>query len=61
MLTGDILIIEQGTISFGIGFFLVLIGWPIFGMILKAFGFVVLFRFVLFLRSLRDALFFAGF
>lgn len=35
----------QGTISFGIGFFFVVIGWPILGMILEAYGFIVLFRF----------------
>ncbi|TVU30683.1 hypothetical protein EJB05_22317 [Eragrostis curvula] len=34
----------KGTISFGAGFFLVLIGWPFFGMILEAYGFIVLFR-----------------
>ncbi|KAF3457963.1 hypothetical protein FNV43_RR02625 [Rhamnella rubrinervis] len=33
----------KGTISFGIGFFLVVIGWPIFGMILESYGFIVLF------------------
>ncbi|CAN4080292.1 unnamed protein product [Withania somnifera] len=33
----------KGTISFGAGFFLVIIGWPILGMILEAYGFVVLF------------------
>ncbi|KAI3838069.1 hypothetical protein MKW98_009020 [Papaver atlanticum] len=33
----------KGTISFGIGFFLVLIGWPLMGMILEAYGFIVLF------------------
>ncbi|KAF8379143.1 hypothetical protein HHK36_028572 [Tetracentron sinense] len=33
----------KGTISFGTGFFLVLIGWPIMGMILEAYGFIVLF------------------
>ncbi|KAL5710144.1 Golgi Transport [Ranunculus cassubicifolius] len=33
----------KGTISFGIGFFMVLIGWPICGMILEAYGFIVLF------------------
>ncbi|PWZ46541.1 Vesicle transport protein GOT1 [Zea mays] len=35
--------INQGTISFGAGFFLVLIGWPFLGMLLEAYGFVVLF------------------
>ncbi|KAH0698392.1 hypothetical protein KY290_014212 [Solanum tuberosum] len=35
----------KGTISFGVGFFLVIIGWPILGMILEAYGFVVLFSF----------------
>lgn len=34
----------QGTISFGVGFFFVLIGWPVIGMILEAYGFIVLFR-----------------
>ncbi|KAJ6828352.1 vesicle transport protein GOT1-like [Iris pallida] len=33
----------KGTISFGIGFFLVLIGWAVIGMILEAYGFIVLF------------------
>ncbi|KAI9164937.1 hypothetical protein LWI28_004703 [Acer negundo] len=33
----------KGTISFGAGFFFVVIGWPIFGMILEAYGFIVLF------------------
>ncbi|KAK1274513.1 hypothetical protein QJS04_geneDACA012069 [Acorus gramineus] len=33
----------KGTISFGFGFFLVLVGWPVFGMILEAYGFIVLF------------------
>ncbi|XP_031122942.1 vesicle transport protein GOT1-like [Ipomoea triloba] len=33
----------KGTMSFGAGFFLVVIGWPIIGMILEAYGFVVLF------------------
>ncbi|TVU47986.1 hypothetical protein EJB05_07604, partial [Eragrostis curvula] len=33
----------KGTISFGAGFFLVLIGWPFIGMLLEAYGFVVLF------------------
>lgn len=42
-------LIVQGTISFGVGFFLVVIGWPILGMILEAYGFIVLFRSVGFL------------
>ncbi|KAJ6823175.1 vesicle transport protein GOT1-like [Iris pallida] len=33
----------KGTISFGVGFFLVLIGWAVIGMILEAYGFIVLF------------------
>ncbi|KNA21813.1 hypothetical protein SOVF_039860 [Spinacia oleracea] len=33
----------KGTISFGAGFFFVIIGWPIIGMILESYGFVVLF------------------
>ncbi|KAL6979821.1 Golgi Transport [Sarracenia purpurea var. burkii] len=33
----------KGTISFGSGFFFVVIGWPILGMILEAYGFIVLF------------------
>ncbi|KAJ3680640.1 hypothetical protein LUZ60_016918 [Juncus effusus] len=33
----------KGTISFGAGFLMVLIGWPIIGMILESYGFIVLF------------------
>ncbi|RVX14405.1 Vesicle transport protein GOT1 [Vitis vinifera] len=33
----------KGTISFGVGFFFVIIGWPILGMMLEAYGFIVLF------------------
>ncbi|WOH11501.1 hypothetical protein DCAR_0830988 [Daucus carota subsp. sativus] len=33
----------KGTISFGVGFFLVVIGWPILGMMLEAYGFIILF------------------
>ncbi|XP_019151772.1 PREDICTED: vesicle transport protein GOT1-like, partial [Ipomoea nil] len=33
----------KGTMSFGVGFFLVVIGWPILGMILEAYGFIILF------------------
>ncbi|KAL3583147.1 hypothetical protein D5086_014208 [Populus alba] len=35
----------KGTISFGAGFFFVVIGWPVIGMILEAYGFIVLFSF----------------
>ncbi|WOL17316.1 hypothetical protein Cni_G26107 [Canna indica] len=34
----------KGTISFGVGFFLVLIGWPVIGMIMESYGFIILFR-----------------
>ncbi|KAE9614867.1 putative vesicle transport protein, Got1/SFT2 [Lupinus albus] len=33
----------KGTISFGIGFFILIIGWPILGMIVEAYGFIMLF------------------
>ncbi|TYG50059.1 hypothetical protein ES288_D10G145600v1 [Gossypium darwinii] len=33
----------QGKISFGVGFFFVVIGWPIIAMVLEAYGFIVLF------------------
>ncbi|KAK9273602.1 hypothetical protein L1049_018412 [Liquidambar formosana] len=33
----------KGTISLGSGFFLVLIGWPMMGMILEAYGSIVVF------------------
>ncbi|CAM8906558.1 unnamed protein product [Rhodiola kirilowii] len=33
----------KGTIGFGVGFFFVIIGWPIMGMILETYGFIVLF------------------
>ncbi|TYI68687.1 hypothetical protein E1A91_D08G106500v1 [Gossypium mustelinum] len=33
----------QGTISFSVGIFFVVIGWPIIGMVLEAYGFIVLF------------------
>ncbi|KAG6401280.1 hypothetical protein SASPL_138131 [Salvia splendens] len=38
-----LLAMGNGTISFGVGFFLVIIGWPILGMIVEAYGFIVLF------------------
>ncbi|MED6222012.1 Golgi Transport [Stylosanthes scabra] len=36
----------KGTISFGIGFLILILGWPILGMIIEAYGFIVLFRFI---------------
>ncbi|KAI4338853.1 hypothetical protein MLD38_023861 [Melastoma candidum] len=33
----------KGTTSFGVGFFFVVVGWPIIGVILESYGFVVLF------------------
>lgn len=33
----------KGTIAFGVGFFFVIIGWSILGMILESYGFIVLF------------------
>ncbi|KAL9314674.1 hypothetical protein ACSQ67_020126 [Phaseolus vulgaris] len=33
----------KGTISFGIGFFILILGWPILGMIVESYGFIVLF------------------
>ncbi|CAJ1964527.1 unnamed protein product, partial [Sphenostylis stenocarpa] len=30
----------KGTISFGIGFFILLLGWPILGMIVESYGFI---------------------
>lgn len=33
----------KGTVSFGIGFFILLMGWPILGMILEGYGFILLF------------------
>jgi hypothetical protein len=33
----------KGTISFGLGFLLVVFGWPIFGLLLESYGFLVLF------------------
>uniref|UniRef100_A0A803M1V4 Uncharacterized protein n=1 Tax=Chenopodium quinoa TaxID=63459 RepID=A0A803M1V4_CHEQI len=38
-----LLAMGNGTISFGAGFFFVVIGWPIVGMILESYGFLVLF------------------
>ncbi|BAT80864.1 hypothetical protein VIGAN_03047900 [Vigna angularis var. angularis] len=35
----------KGTISFGVGFFILIIGWPILGMIIELYGFIILFRF----------------
>ncbi|MCI03205.1 vesicle transport protein GOT1B, partial [Trifolium medium] len=38
-----LLLFFKGTISFGIGFFILILGWPILGMIIEAYGFIVLF------------------
>lgn len=38
-------VIGQGSISYAVGFFLVLIGWPLIGMLVETYGFVLLFRF----------------
>ncbi|KAG8633465.1 hypothetical protein MANES_18G107400v8 [Manihot esculenta] len=35
----------KGTVSFGAGFYFITIGWPIFGVILEAYGFIILFSF----------------
>jgi len=43
--TRKCIVFWQGTISFGAGFFLVLIGWAVIGMILETYGFLVLFRY----------------
>ncbi|KAJ0779096.1 putative vesicle transport protein, Got1/SFT2 [Helianthus annuus] len=32
----------KGTVAFGIGFFLVIIGWPVIGMAAEAYGFIIL-------------------
>ncbi|XP_076932491.1 vesicle transport protein GOT1-like isoform X2 [Bidens hawaiensis] len=34
----------KGTISFGIGFFFVISGWPVTGMAIEAYGFLILFN-----------------
>ncbi|CAL5331229.1 unnamed protein product [Camellia sinensis] len=33
----------KGSVSFGVGFFFVLLGWPMIGMIVQTYGFIVLF------------------
>ncbi|KAF5795812.1 putative vesicle transport protein, Got1/SFT2 [Helianthus annuus] len=33
----------KGTVSFGVGFFFVIIGWPVIGMVLETYGFIILF------------------
>ncbi|XP_076945914.1 uncharacterized protein LOC143617148 [Bidens hawaiensis] len=45
-LTSDMCLCSCGTISFGIGFFFVTSGWPVIGMAIEAYGFVILFRLV---------------
>ncbi|KAF8668630.1 hypothetical protein HU200_051806 [Digitaria exilis] len=34
---------HKGSIAFGFGFFLVLIGWPALGMMVESYGFIMLF------------------
>ncbi|KAL5659340.1 hypothetical protein ACJX0J_032503, partial [Zea mays] len=34
---------HKGSIFFGFGFFLVLIGWPVSGMLVESYGFITLF------------------
>ncbi|PSS26416.1 Vesicle transport protein [Actinidia chinensis var. chinensis] len=36
----------NGSVSFGVGFFFVLIGWPMIGMIVETYGFIVLFSYL---------------
>ncbi|KVH89723.1 Vesicle transport protein, Got1/SFT2-like protein [Cynara cardunculus var. scolymus] len=38
-----VILFMYGTISFGVGFFFVIIGWPIIGMASESYGFIVLF------------------
>lgn len=45
--TAHTLLILQGTVSFGAGFYFITIGWPIFGVILEAYGFIILFRYAI--------------
>ncbi|XP_047338774.1 vesicle transport protein GOT1-like [Impatiens glandulifera] len=33
----------KGSISYGVGFLLVLLGWPMIGMIVETYGFIILF------------------
>ncbi|CAK9179002.1 unnamed protein product [Ilex paraguariensis] len=33
----------KGSVSFGVGFFFVITGWPVIGMIVETYGFIVLF------------------
>jgi hypothetical protein len=35
----------QGSISFAVGFCLVLVGWAVLGMLVEVYGFFVLFRY----------------
>lgn len=50
-LLGFACLLSQGTISFGIGFFFVIIGWPVIGMAAETYGFIILFRFVRYYRE----------
>ena len=46
----------QGSIAFGIGLLMVLIGWPVLGMMVESYGFVALFRLVNHILHLYDHL-----
>jgi hypothetical protein len=39
--------VTQGSILFGAGFCLVIFGWAVVGMIIEAYGFILLFRYVI--------------
>ncbi len=44
--------VTQGSILFGAGFCLVIFGWAVVGMIIEAYGFVLLFRYVICLHHI---------
>ncbi len=44
--------VTQGSILFGAGFCLVIFGWAVVGMIIEAYGFILLFRYVICLHHI---------
>jgi hypothetical protein len=44
--------VKQGSILFGAGFCLVIFGWAVVGMIIEAYGFILLFRYVICLHHI---------